>query len=229
VSVGTSGSRIAFLLGVSALACSWAAGLAFSVRAEGSLPGLKSDSLTRARLLAGEGRRDEAVREYRTAWRIDPGNTAAADAASALMLGSGTAEGAIDLQRQALAWRPLDPRRHTALAAALVEGRRFDEALRHLDLALKVAPQYAPAHVVVGDVWWNRGDAVRAAQEYARAISSDPSSADAHNKLGIALALLGKTSLAVEHFERAARLAPESAEVKANLARAKSALNGSSP
>jgi Flp pilus assembly protein TadD len=56
--------------------------------------------------------------------------------------------------------------------------------------------------------------------EYRAALGLDPSSADAHLHMGIALGEQGLLDEAIAHLETAARLAPEDPVVHVNLAQA---------
>lgn len=57
------------------------------------------------------------------------------------------------------------------------------------------------------------------------AIHLDPNYADAHNTLGIALALSGQLSPAIEQYQAALRLRPDLLEAHENLAQTLSAAN----
>jgi Flp pilus assembly protein TadD len=193
------------------------------VRTFGALPGLVADPLAAARELARTGKTPQALREYRAAWRIDPGNTPAINEMVDLLSVTGDSAAAVRVQTEALAFRPIDPRRHAGLATALVQNGRLDAAFSHFNLALRLDPGYAPAYVGIGDVWWERGDPTRAVEAYRRALALDPGSADALNKLGVAFALQGDNEGAAAHFVAALRLQPTSAEIAANLKRARAA------
>jgi Flp pilus assembly protein TadD len=49
------------------------------------------------------------------------------------------------------------------------------------------------------------------------ALRSNPHSAEAHNNLGIALMMLGRTGKAVDHFRQAHALAPQNRAIEKNL------------
>jgi tetratricopeptide (TPR) repeat protein len=223
-------SWIALVAGVTILAASWVLGAVFSLRTQGRLPGFVTDPRSYARSLVQVGRTNEAIGEYRKAWRIDRGDTTPVDELASLLADSGLAQEGVQAQSEALAVRPLDPRRHTALALALARARRYDEALKQYDVALRLAPRHAPALVGIGDVFWDHGDVGRATQAYARALEADGGSVDAHNKMGVALALTGRPAAAVTEFEIALRLSPDSSEIAGNLGRARAdAAKGSQP
>jgi Flp pilus assembly protein TadD len=51
-----------------------------------------------------------------------------------------------------------------------------------------------------------------------QALRIDPGYAEAHSNLGVALAQMGETREAMEHFEQALRIKPDYAQVHYNLA-----------
>jgi Flp pilus assembly protein TadD len=61
------------------------------------------------------------------------------------------------------------------------------------------------------------GRHAEALASYARALALDPSSAEAENDLGVALARLGRPAEALPHLQRAVALRPDRAEYRANL------------
>jgi Flp pilus assembly protein TadD len=61
------------------------------------------------------------------------------------------------------------------------------------------------------------GQPDEAMSAYRRALELDPDDAEAHNVMGVALVRSGLKAQALEHFERAVRLAPENPEYRDNL------------
>jgi cytochrome c-type biogenesis protein CcmH/NrfG len=66
--------------------------------------------------------------------------------------------------------------------------------------------------------WTDRG-----IQEYRAALRFNPNHAEAHNNLGVALAMTGRLDEAIVALSRAARLAPDNPDYASNLARARAA------
>jgi Flp pilus assembly protein TadD len=65
------------------------------------------------------------------------------------------------------------------------------------------------------------GQLPEAITEYEVALKLTPESAQAHNNLGVALAMSGRVSDAIPHFAEAVRLQPDFAEARGNLAKAR--------
>ena len=98
------------------------------------------------------------------------------------------------------------------------------EAVRQIDLALKVNPSFAAAHN-------NRGIALKELKRfdealacYGKAISLDHNFADAYNNRGVVLYELGRFDEALTAFDRAAWLKPDYAEACNNRGNALKAL-----
>ena len=60
-------------------------------------------------------------------------------------------------------------------AVAFLEANDFDKALEKIDESLKIYPRFARAHVVMGKVFYRKGNTVRALVEFEKAIELDPS------------------------------------------------------
>jgi tetratricopeptide (TPR) repeat protein len=84
---------------------------------------------------------DEALAEYRTALALRPDSFDAAYNAGTLLLGvPGETPAAIAALTTAVSVSPGDPRAHTNLAVALVDAGRTHDAMAHLEMAVRLAP-----------------------------------------------------------------------------------------
>ena len=81
---------------------------------------------------------------------------------------------------------------------------RYDEAQRELEAALRADPEFADAHLLLGDLLMAKGQARDAVPRYREAIRIKPESARAHLGLGSALAAVGDSRAAVPHLQKAA-------------------------
>jgi tetratricopeptide (TPR) repeat protein len=86
--------------------------------------------------------------------------------------------------------------------------------------AVRLRPDYAPAHVRLGDALVRENRKEEAREAYERASALDPNLARAHRGLGQVLLLLGDAAGAVRALERAAQQTPEDGAVFAALAQA---------
>lgn len=97
---------------------------------------------------------------------------------------------------------------HLAALAAATAGR-LEEAEQMISEGLAVHPASAPLHLLAGAVAERRGDIAAAERAFRQAIEDDPALAQAYKCLGD-LAYRQKVFVdALDHYERAARIAPE--------------------
>jgi len=84
--------------------------------------------------------------------------------------------------------------------------------------ALDLDPEHADAHVNLGRLYHESGDANSAEQHYRRALAIRPNDSTAIFNLGVALEDLGHAQRAFEVYEKAAKLDPGSADAHYNAA-----------
>jgi choline-sulfatase len=90
---------------------------------------------------------------------------------------------------------------------AALEGR-FDEALRHIQIALKVEPRNAEAHNVLGTLYLQKEDLPSARDQFAEATRIAPNFANAHYNLAIVLTKQNAQAEAAGEFKEALRADP---------------------
>jgi tetratricopeptide (TPR) repeat protein len=93
------------------------------------------------------------------------------------------------------------------------------EAANAYRRALELDPGHVEAHLNLGRLVHEAGDALAAAEHYRRALKVSPESAIAAFNLGVALEDLGEEETAIELYSRAIQLDPSHAEAHYNLAR----------
>ena len=111
------------------------------------------------------------------------------------------------------------PRNHFALnnrGIALVELKRFDEALATLDRAIAARPDYAEAHSNRGNVLKELKRFEAALSSYDRAVSLRPDFADAHSNRSNVLNALKRSTEALAASDRALALRQDFAEAHSN-------------
>jgi protein O-mannosyl-transferase len=106
---------------------------------------------------------------------------------------------------------------HNGLGVALDEKGRIDEAIRHLQEALRLNPDSADVQYNLGVAFFQRGRTAEAIRQFQETIRLKPNHAEAHNNLGTALGLNGQTDEAIHHFQEALRLKPAYVEARKNL------------
>ena len=86
------------------------------------------------------------------------------------------------------------------------------------DRALALDPEYADAHVNLGRLRHERGDAASAEEHYRRALAARPDDSTAAFDLGVALEDLGRDLEAIDAYDSAIALDPGHADAYFNLA-----------
>ena len=92
------------------------------------------------------------------------------------------------------------------------------EAIASYQRVLALEPDYAPAHINLGTLYYHRSEYELAEQHYRRAIESDPRYALAYFDLGNVLDETQRVEEAIEAYKAALQLAPTYADAHYNLA-----------
>ena len=111
---------------------------------------------------------------------------------------------------------PDDPIGHYELGRAVV-GADIQQALRHLDKALALNPNYVSALSVRGDVYNQENEPESAVTDLELAASLEPESAAILDRLGKTYLALDRTEDAVGAFRKAVALAPEDSTITFHL------------
>lgn len=109
------------------------------------------------------------------------------------------------------------------LAEAYRQAGRRDAALRLCLRGLERNPTNVEAHYLLGLLYREGGEPVKAFDEWDMALSLDPEHAGARREIGLLSAERGEWGSALRHLERAAAASPADDEVRDALARARSA------
>jgi protein O-mannosyl-transferase len=180
----------------------------------------------------GAGHPDLAEAEFRRVLELRPGDVPARVQLGTVLVMNGRREQGIEVVRAALAMAPSDPNAHFGLA--MIQLRVYGpspEALDHLELAVRLAPEWTlPANTLAWiratspDSAYRNGEAALelAARVNELAARRDPNALDTY---GAALATLGRFDEAVKNAEAAADLALRSGDrALADSARARGEL-----
>jgi Flp pilus assembly protein TadD len=108
---------------------------------------------------------------------------------------------------------------HNNLGALQLDGppAARDEAVVHLEEALRLYPDYAKAHNNLGLAYQQMNRLQDALREHAEAARLEPGLAEAHYNLGLDAQGLGRLDEAVAHYRRALQLKPDYAQAHNNL------------
>jgi tetratricopeptide (TPR) repeat protein len=184
--------------------------------------------------LLASGEPEAAIVHLNEAKRLVPAYTAKAEFNIADGLsGRGDLAGTIEHLRAAVQFDPRFAEAQSNLGYALALNGRFAEAIEHDRQALSIRPDFPEARANL--------EAARAALHksclaamgagrtdeaigcFRQELAIDPSVAEVHNDLGVALAGANHLAEALEQFREAVRLAPESKSARENLERASAA------
>jgi tetratricopeptide (TPR) repeat protein len=95
---------------------------------------------------------------------------------------------------------------------------KADEAIATYQKVLKLDPDYAPAHINLGTLYYNQSDYELAEEHYRLAIEADPRYALAYFDLGNVLDETQRMPEAIAAYKAALQLAPTYADAHYNLA-----------
>jgi len=124
----------------------------------------------------------------------------------------------VSLFQHAVAVGEKNPYSLTTLGWALVNEKRFDEALPPLRQAVELTPDFGQAQFLLGCVLQRNSKFDEAAAHFRAALASDDSNAAAHLNLGTILLARREYPAAQREFDRVVELDPGNARVQASLA-----------
>ena len=96
--------------------------------------------------------------------------------------------------------------------------KKYNEAIEELETAIKLDPQYAHAHALLGSIFSDISQTKDAIQEFLQAIKNEPNNAKTWNNLGVEYNKLGQEKQSIESFRNSIKLDPDNYEAYNNLA-----------
>jgi len=109
---------------------------------------------------------------------------------------------------------------HINMARILQDRGELDEAIEHLQTAIKHHPREGDLYTELGLVHARKGNAEPAMAAYETALEIQPDRGEVHSNLGVLYLENQRLDDAIIHLEKAAALAPDDGGVRANLAAA---------
>ncbi len=106
---------------------------------------------------------------------------------------------------------------HDNLGVILTQAGKMQEAMQHLEQAVRIKPDFAEAHYNLGTALSQVGRIDEAIAHYEQALRINPDFAEAHYNLGNALTRLGRIPEAIAHYEQALRINPDYAKAHGKL------------
>ena len=174
-------------------------------------------------LLSARGAAGEAVRCYQEVLRLSPDLLPAWQNLGNALLSQGLIPMAEAAFTRALELAPDSAQAHYNLGVALA-ARDEAEAMAHFRAALAQDPECLDAAINLATLLLERGETHEPLALARYAVDRAPSHAAAHNAVGVALERAGDLPGALDSYRRAVDLAPESADLRFNLATALLAL-----
>ena len=96
---------------------------------------------------------------------------------------------------------PNKDRTHYNLGIVFLNQGKYQEAISHLNEALRINPNYAKAHNNLGNVFLNQGKYQEAIPHLNEALRINPNYAKAHYNLGNAYLMIGNHGFALKEYE----------------------------
>ena len=124
------------------------------------------------------------------------------------------------LYRRALAVTEANEFAHYNLATTLIKEGRLDEAIPHLEEAIRLMPDFIAAHKNLGAALCTKGRVDEAIPHLEYAASHAPGDPEALSNLGNAFAMKGRFEAAIPQYEQALALGSRSPEIRLNLGNA---------
>ena len=138
----------------------------------------------------------------------------------------GASREALLLFQKAVSVRPLSASARNGLAGALMAQGWNEDAIAQFREALRIDPVHTNARLNLARALMRRGDLAGAAAELDAFLEQNPDHAGAQLALGTVFFVQHRYEQALLHFQQAARLEPENAEIRDWLARTRAALTG---
>jgi predicted O-linked N-acetylglucosamine transferase (SPINDLY family) len=180
-------------------------------------PGEIQEALRQAQSLHRAGRLAEAEAVYERLVEAAPGNPELWLLYGVVAFQQERAEVAVERYRRAVTLRPAFPQAHNNLAVALKTLQRWDEAAASYHDAIAAKPDYAEALGNLALLHIERGRLTEGHALAARAMDLAPASPQWAEAKGTAALLMYDFDRAVDPLIRAARLAPDDADIAFEL------------
>jgi tetratricopeptide (TPR) repeat protein len=165
-----------------------------------------------ATALQEAGRVDEAVKEFSTALRFNPGSAKAHVNLASILIGKGKLDEAHTHFEEALRIEPNNAEFHSGYAYLLEQLGRDEQAAAECEAAVRLEPKSAQAWFSYGAFLEKHGKLDEAIAQYRQAVQADPRFVDAHIDLASALFVKGDVRDAKAHYLEASRLEPKLAQ-----------------
>jgi tetratricopeptide (TPR) repeat protein len=153
--------------------------------------------------------KEQKLADFEAAAKADPTNTDAGQALALLYIEKGDNDKAVEMLKRLLQQDADNPRLMIALADALIDLKKYDEALKYCDDLIKQAPQETIGYNLRARVKLMKDDFDGAIKDLTEALAINENDPQALLMRGNLLAAQGKTAEAKADVERLRRLVPD--------------------
>ncbi len=166
----------------------------------------------------GQGRLDEAMKEYLTVLEYNPNNIMAHNNLGNVYDRKGWLDEAIKEYLAVLKYNPSDTIAHYNLGRAYYKQGRSDEAIKEYLKALILDPNYVRAHYGLGVIYHSQGQIDKAIKAYLSVLRIKPNDLMAHYKIGVEYSLQNQLDDAMNEFRIVLELDPNNLIARNELA-----------
>ncbi len=170
------------------------------------------------------GQREEAVKAFQAAIKLEPGDSQAYGLAADALMRLDRFDDAVTHFELALKFDDRSADLHFRFGELLQKMGRLDEAVTHYERALELFPTFAAARARLAGIYRHQGRNEEAGQHIAKAIAEfhqgiqkDPRDADLRYRLGMTYVQTQNSPDAIVQFREALKLKPDHAEAILNL------------
>jgi len=171
-----------------------------------------------ANALIDQGKRPEAIEEYRNAIALDPSNSDAHFNLGITLAEGGNVAEALERFLTTVDLDPDFPEAHYNAGLALLMQGRPQEGRAHLETAIRLNPSYVDPRLRLADILLSSGDVGGAMTQVRAARDARPDLSEPHLRLARMLLATGDARSALEVYREAARTLPDRPEVANELA-----------
>jgi tetratricopeptide (TPR) repeat protein len=165
----------------------------------------------------GTGQYEEAAKELRDAFAIDPRNDDACRALARAYKGLGRLEAAEQTYQKAIALRPQYWDNYNDLGIFYIAQGRYEQAIAMFQRVTDLTPDNRWGYTNMGLAYYNLGQLEQAAAMWRRTLQLQPD-AGAYSNLGVAYFYTGHHANSARMFEKAVELEPKNYLYRGNLA-----------
>lgn len=163
-------------------------------------------------------RLEEAIKLFEKAVELDGENQSARVGLANALHEKNDPEASIAYFQDAVRRAPEAPGPLSHLGRALIDARRFDEAVTTIMKSLELQISFAPAHTALGEAFYAMGMLKESLESHKTSLLLDPQDIYAHNKIADTYAKLNQYDQAHEHYQRIIEIAPKDPNSYAKLA-----------